>query len=248
MLSISALIDFLMDLLRSDEAMAEFEADPQAALAAAGLEGVSAQDVRDAATVIADQDGVRCGSNDDEDHGPSRSSHHGDDDGSRSHHDDGDDPVREIHHVTNTYEVDDDVTVEDSFNSYNEYNVSYVDNSTNVVNIDDRDTLIVGEEVNVEGSFNGDSSANLAQDSFNSDDDTLVEDSFNETDVTAINDESTTVNDSFNEVENDVIAIDEGSNNTIVQSSDIEDSAPADTGTSDDLAAADAAETAAVGA
>lgn len=227
MLSISALIDFLMDLLRSDEAMAEFEADPHAALAAAGLEGVSAQDVRDAATVIADQDGVRCGSNDDDDdHGPSRSSHHGDDDGSRSHHDDGDDPVREIHHVTNTYEVDDDVTVEDSFNSYNEYNVSYVDNSTNVVNIDDRDTLIVGEEVNVEGSFNGDSSANLAQDSFNSDDDTLVEDSFNETDVTAINDESTTVNDSFNEVENDVIAIDEGSDNTIVQSSDFEDNAP----------------------
>lgn len=232
MLSISALIDFLLNLLRDDDARAEFEQDPQAALAQAGLAGVSARDVRDAATILGDSDGISCRSYDRDDDRGSRSddrddhgsrSHDRDDHGSRSHHHD-DDPVTAIHHVTKHYHADEGATVKHSFNTYNEYNVSYVDNSTNAVNIDDRDTVIVGEDVNVTDSFNGDSGATIIQDSGNSDDDTVVviEDSFDtvHNDVTAI-DDSVIVDDSFNrtDIENDVVAIDEGSNNTVVQDS-----------------------------
>jgi hypothetical protein len=208
MLSISALIAFLLDLLRSDEARAEFERDPEGALADAGLSGVSAQDVRDATAILGSGSGIRF--RDDDSHTATRSV--------------SDDPVQEIRHVTNSYQADDHATIENSFTAYDEYHFSYTDNSTNAVNIDDRDALIVGEEVNVEDSFNGDSSANVAQGSFNSDDDTLVNDSFNETttDITAI-DDSTFVEDSFNDT--DVVAIDEGSGNTVVQDSALGDDA-----------------------
>lgn len=236
MLSISALIDFLMNLLRDPDARAEFEQNPDAALAAAGLAGVSAQDVRDASTIIGDSDGVRCGSDDDDDdddHG-SRSHRHDDhgsrsyghdDHGSRSHgHDDH--AVNEIHHVTKNYHVDEGVTVKNSFNTYNDYDydydISYVDNSTTAVNIDDRDTLIVAEDVDINDSFNGDSSANVLQNSGNSEEITVVQDSFNDVDqdVTAIND-SIIVEDSFNEedVEINVVAVNDSPDTTVVQDS-----------------------------
>ena len=81
----SDIIDFLLRLLSDETARAEFEKDPQATLGKAGLEGVSAQDVRDARLQLADSGAV-----------------HATDDGGRSashHHD----PVREIGHTTAHY-------------------------------------------------------------------------------------------------------------------------------------------------
>jgi hypothetical protein len=44
---ITALLDFLMSLLRDEEAAQEFERDPQGVLARNGLDSVSGQDIRD---------------------------------------------------------------------------------------------------------------------------------------------------------------------------------------------------------
>ena len=145
MMSVSTLIDFLMNLLRDEDAKAAFDQDPQGELTRNGLDGVSAQDVRDARLIMADDGGVRPRS----------------EGGSSSNHSD---PVREIHHTTNHYEINQGHTVGD------------IDQTLNVINIDDRDTVVV--------------------DSFNSAD-------TNDIDVVAIQDNSTDIDieDSFNENE-----------------------------------------------
>ncbi|HET8641000.1 MAG TPA: IniB N-terminal domain-containing protein [Pseudonocardiaceae bacterium] len=142
-MSVSTLIDFLMNLLRDEDARAAFEQDPQGELTRNGLDCVSAQDVRDARLIMADDGGVRPRS----------------EGGSSSNHSD---PVREIHHTTNNYEINQGHTVGD------------IDQTLNVINIDDRDTVVV--------------------DSFNSAD-------TNDIDVVAIQDNSTDIDieDSFNE-------------------------------------------------
>jgi hypothetical protein len=128
MQSVSTLIEFLMNLLRDEDAQAEFEQDPQAALAASGLGNVSGQDVRDARLIMAD-DGAA----------------HPRDGGASSHHVRSDhDAVHEIRHTTLNYEAGE-------HGSYHHNTVGDVDQTFNIVNIDDRDTLVV--------------------DSFNSDDD-----------------------------------------------------------------------------
>ena len=89
MVAFSDIIDFLLRLLSDETARADFEKDPQASLGKAGLEGVSAQDVRDARLQLADSGAV-----------------HATDDGGRSashHHD----PVREIGHTTAHYAATD---------------------------------------------------------------------------------------------------------------------------------------------
>ncbi len=111
MLSVSSLIDFLMNLMRDDDARAAFADDPQGELTRNGLDGVSAQDIRDARLVMADDGGVRPTG----DHRPSPG---------------GDDPVREIHHTTNNYVVDKGHSPD-------------IDQTVTLVNIDDRDTVIV---------------------------------------------------------------------------------------------------------
>ena len=88
MVAFSDIIDFLLRLLSDETARADFEKDPQASLGKAGLEGVSAQDVRDARLQLADSGAV-----------------HATDDGGRSashHHD----PVREIGHTTDALRRD----------------------------------------------------------------------------------------------------------------------------------------------
>lgn len=139
MLSVSTLIDFLMGLLRDDQARAAFELNPQAELDRHGLDGVSGQDIRDARLVMADNGGVRPTG----DHRPS-SGH--------------DDPVREIHHTTRNYELDD---------NHQHHPAGDIDQTFNLVTIDDRDTVIV--------------------DSFNSNDN-------NDVDVVAVQDNSTETN------------------------------------------------------
>ena len=58
MLSLSSLIEFLLDMLRDEATQAEFERDPSGSLAARGLSGVTAQDVRDVQPMLADVGGV----------------------------------------------------------------------------------------------------------------------------------------------------------------------------------------------
>lgn len=53
-----ALIEFILSLLRDPEAAAEFDKDPDAALASRGLSSVSAADVCGVAPIIADRSGV----------------------------------------------------------------------------------------------------------------------------------------------------------------------------------------------
>ena len=146
MSSLSALIDFLVGMMRDPDAQASFEQNPQAALASNGLAHVTGQDVRDACMVMRDSGGLR----------PTGHSGH-----SGSHRGGHDDPVREIHHTTTQYRV--------------EEHYQHVDQTFNLVNIDDRDTTVI--------------------DSFNSNDN-------NDTRVVAVQDNShdtvIEVDDSFN--------------------------------------------------
>lgn len=146
MLALNDIIDFLLDLLRDADARAAFEHDPHAALADAGLQDVTAHDVRDARLLLADSGAAQ--------------PH-----GTAPHHAGGDDPIREIRHTAQhfhavpgaapapTISIDDrdtffvrnvdshDVTIiEDSFNAVD----ASTDNSThtnNVVAIQDNDTI-----------------------------------------------------------------------------------------------------------
>jgi hypothetical protein len=116
MLSVSSLIEFLMNLLRDDQAQAEFARDPQGVLARHGLDGVTAADVCDAQPILADVPGITPHSY----HPVHHAQHHS--------------PVHEITKVINTHTVDKQVIVQhDSpqYNTYNEYNqhYSYADNS-----------------------------------------------------------------------------------------------------------------------
>jgi len=141
MASMSDLIDFLMSLMRDEKTKAEFDRDPNAALSDKGLGDVTTQDVRDAQLIMADDGAAR--------------PRPGSSDGSRSN-----DPVQEIRHTTNTFEIDQsrhvgDVTIDQT-----------------VIGIDDRDTTVID-------SFNSADEVTAIQDN-DTIDVTNVEDSFNE--------------------------------------------------------------------
>lgn len=157
---LSTLIDFLMNLMRDEDAAKAFNQDPAGTLSKGGLDGISGQDVRDARLIMADDGGIH-----------PRGDHHG----SGGHHTSGghhrsysgdDDPVREINHTTKNYTID----------QSHHYTFGDVDQTFNLINIDDHDTTVV--------------------DSFNSAD---------STDVVAIQDNSRTLNvdDSFNKETNE---------------------------------------------
>jgi hypothetical protein len=148
MMSVSALIDFLMNLMRDEDAQAEFDQDPQGTLSKNGLDGVSGQDVRDARMIMADDGGVRAR--------PGHSS------GSGSR---GDDPIREIHHTTTNYVIsesptvggdvtvinidDRDTTVIDSFNSADSTDVDVTaiqDNDVTNIDVTDIDVTDIDIE------------------------------------------------------------------------------------------------------
>ncbi len=190
MVAFSDIIDFLLRLLGDDAARAEFEEDPQATLAAAGLEGVSAQDIRDARLQLADSGAVSAT-----------------DDGAGSSYPDGDDPVREIDYTTRHYVPDEHTDVDDTGHA----DPDPVGGGGTVVTIDDRDTLffqsISDDDVTITDSFNEDNSSDSltaiqANGSFNSDDDVTVDaansfntaDSFNsDDDLTAVQDNDVAV-------------------------------------------------------
>lgn len=87
-----SLLNWIMDLLRNDHAREAFQANPQAAMASAGLTASCGQDVKDATPFIVDHPGVKWSQH--EDHNHHAMQHH--------HHDD-DDAVKHIQHIVNNY-------------------------------------------------------------------------------------------------------------------------------------------------
>jgi hypothetical protein len=171
-LSLSSLIEFLLDMLRDEATKAEFERDPSGTLAARGLSGVTAQDVRDVQPMLADVGGVQRVAHDGG-HASARTYDGGGrhDDGGGRHGDGGGrhgggehhDAVREIHHVTHEYEVVrphvTHVTHEHTHNSYAEFSTdnsihveeggTYIDDSFNQDNdgVDNKGGVIDGGTV-----------------------------------------------------------------------------------------------------
>jgi hypothetical protein len=185
-LAFSDIIDFLLGLLRDDAARAQFERDPQKTLADSGLQGVSAQDIRDARLQLADSGAVSAV-----------------DDGAHSPYPHGHDPVREIGYTTAHYAATDDPAGHEPADDTGPGDPAPQNNT--FLTIDDRDTLffqsisddditVTDNSVNVTDSFNQDNStvtAIQANGSFNSDDDTTIDaqNSFNsDDDVVAIQD------------------------------------------------------------
>ncbi|MHA6785483.1 IniB N-terminal domain-containing protein [Pseudonocardia saturnea] len=224
MLSLSSLIDFLLSLLRDEDAQAEFERDPQGVLARHNLDGVTAQDVRDVQPMLADCDGVSFrGSRDHDGGGYSGGAHH-----SGAHHSgaqrsyqNDDDPVRVIHHVQNTHHVEREVVVRHQNHTtqeieYKQYNTefNYTDNSVYVA---DGGTYIQdsynqdNDGVDLKGADIEDSSVVVGN-----------ENSVGNTQVTT--EETTTVTESFNEDSSeDFVVVDSGNDNsTSVQQSTVE--------------------------
>jgi hypothetical protein len=147
MASIAEVIDFLMSLMRDDDARKQFERDPDATLTDHGLENVTGQDVRDARLMMADEGMVnpRTGGGARPERGHDR------------------DAVREIQHTSSNFQVgdvtttvitinDNDTVVVDSFNT----DVTAIqDNDTtdvDVINIEDDDEVEQGDE---EGDLGG---------------------------------------------------------------------------------------------
>jgi hypothetical protein len=137
-LSLSSLIDFLLDMLRDDATQAEFARDPSSTLAARGLADVTAQDVRDVQPMLADVGGVQRVGHDTG--GPAAAvRHHGGHDGGHDGghgggygggHGGGPDVVREIHQVTREFVVSRPVThVTQEHNTYNSFTEFRTDNS-----------------------------------------------------------------------------------------------------------------------
>jgi len=211
MLIISSLIEFLLHLLRDEDAKAEFVADPHGVLARHGLDHLSAQDVHDVAPLVADHGSV---------HVKHASQHHA------PYH--GDDPVRAISHLTQRYEVT-NVTVDES----REYNITYVDDRDTVIQVDDRDKIVnlddrdttsihADGDVNIADSFNQDTDINMIEDSFNQDNDG-VDNKGGKIDHSAVagddidhsftSDDDTTVTDSY-KVDNSISDVDASSDDT----------------------------------
>jgi hypothetical protein len=179
-LALTDIIAFLLDLLGDDAARAEFEADPDGTLERAGLDGVTAQDIRDARLQLADSGAVSAT-----------------DDGADDPYFAGDDPVREIGYTTRHYAAEEPAHASSAD----------VDHADTFVTIDDRDTLffqsisdddvtVTDNSVSITDSFNQDNSdddlvaiqdndTSVTVDSFNEDNDlTAVQDNDVDIDVT----------------------------------------------------------------
>jgi hypothetical protein len=201
MLAFSEIIDFLLNLMRDENARAEFEQDPQGTLARAGLEGVTGQDISDARLSLADSGAVRTATDD----GGSAAR-------SSSYQDDAD-PVRQINYTTQQFQAEDsgpaggsgggEPNLQQSSPSINEGDsfffqtfssdddVTIIDDSFNT--IDNSTTDVALTNIEATNSFN--------EGSFTSDDDVVTidaENSFNSSDddtVVAIRDDDTIIND-----------------------------------------------------
>src|SRR4051812_1496941 len=143
MASISALIDFLMSLMSDEDTKRAFAGNPDQTLADKGLRDVSAQDVKDARLIMADQGACRPRP---DGGGSSPSGYH---DGGLTAGG-GNTAVREILHTTNTFEIDQSkhiaqnifnidnhrTTIVDSFNSHDKVIAIQDNDTTNNTDVD----------------------------------------------------------------------------------------------------------------
>jgi hypothetical protein len=225
-LSLSSLIQFLLDLLRDPDAADEFARDPQGVLAANGLAGVTAQDVRDVVPLLADQPGVGlCRPPDgdhDGDHGADRhGGHHVARHHEPVHHRHDDDPVREIHHVRTQYVVERHEvhhTPQHTVHHHQHHEFTYVDNSIdNSIHAGDGATVVVdsfnqdNDGVDNKGGTIDDSvvAGRDAGGSGNTTEQTVVQDSFDVETTSTVTDSGNTttaveVTDSGNDASTDV--------------------------------------------
>ena len=180
MVAFADIIDFLLTLLTDEEAQAEFDKDPQGTLAAAGLEGVSVADIRDARLQLADSGAISAT-----------------DDGRGSSYPDGDDPVREIGYTTQHYVADEHASYNNtSHHDGGHGDLSLVARGDTFVTIDDRDSFFFQSISDDDVTIDQDNSVNnqlaIQDNDVNvSDDDTVInaEDSFNsDDDLVAIQD------------------------------------------------------------
>ena len=164
MLAFSDIIDFLLRLMSDEAAQAQFDQDPQGTLQQAGLEGVTADDIRDARLQLADSGAVSAT-----------------DDGARSSYPDGDDPVGEIGYTTTHY------SAHHADSGGDHTTLLTIDDRDTVFfqSISDDDVTVTDNSVQISDSFNQDNSDDdLVAIQDNSDDDVTInaEDSFNTSD------------------------------------------------------------------
>jgi hypothetical protein len=192
-LALSDLIEFLLELMRDPAVAAEFENDPEGVLAERGLQGVTAQDVRDARLELCDAGGASATG----DAAPPS----------------GDDPVREINHTATNY------TAAPQAQAVAHEHSALALHAANPVTIDDRDTFIFQNDFSdddttiVNDSFNTDNSVvnndvTAINDSFNAVDNS-TDNSVVENDVVAINAENS-FNDAGGPVEPGAPAVPDG--------------------------------------
>ncbi len=104
-----SLLDFILNLLRNDDAKTAFVADPQKALADAGLSEVCSEDVSDAMSYVAEYHPVTFVGDRDYNVGNTNTSQHATGDGPDHHH--GPDPyaapVQQLEYITKNYSYTD---------------------------------------------------------------------------------------------------------------------------------------------
>ncbi|MGH3760321.1 IniB N-terminal domain-containing protein [Actinophytocola sp.] len=150
MTTISALIDFLMSLMRDEDTQRAFAKNPDGTLADKGLRDVTVQDVRDARLIMADDGAVRPRPD-----GAHQSGYH---DGGLTGGGGG--PVREILHTTNTFEIDQSKHIDQTIITFDNRDTTIIDSfnsADEVTAIQDNDTINTEVDVvNVADSFNDD--------------------------------------------------------------------------------------------
>lgn len=136
MASISALIDFLMGLMSDEDTKRAFAGNPDQTMADKGLRDVSAQDVKDARLIMADQ-------------GTCRPRPDGGGSAPNGYHDGGlaagggNSAVREILHTTNTFEIDQSKHIDQNIFNIDNHRTTIVDSFNSqdkVIAIQDNDT------------------------------------------------------------------------------------------------------------
>jgi hypothetical protein len=120
-LSLSSLIEFLLDMLRDPATQNEYARDPNAALAARGLSNVTAQDIHDVQPLLADHTGVSTSGGAHAAHATSAYAHSYGGSPYAAHHVVAHDPLPAIQHVTNAYEVDRSMVVRNVTQEYKQY-------------------------------------------------------------------------------------------------------------------------------
>jgi hypothetical protein len=161
--SMQDVIDFLLDLLRDEQLQAEFERDPEGVLEDRGLEGVTAQDVRDARLQLADQGGA-APVGDDPPPG-------------------GNDPIAELRFTADNFEPGPDAGPPDT-GGPDLFAEPTIENTT-IFNVDDRDTTVtISDDDTTVTQTTTTTDVTVIQDSFN-------DESIN--DITAIQDNSTSI-------------------------------------------------------